>query len=436
MGLRIESVLSLNSSEFSRGLANARGSVVDFVKNAAVAAVGIGAINSAVRRTFETADELVNAADKMDMTVEQVQVLRKAAQDAGKEFEDMAGAIGKVNEARAKALGGDAKSKAAFTALGVGSEELKSKSGADILTGSIAAKIQSTNVEQIMLPLKEVLGKGGKDVVGVLKTDFKQLEADMRNAGAIMEDKVARQLDAIGDQFDTLGKILVSRLAPAILEVVKFIYKAMQGGKGGVSAAAAYVGGEVGEAGGVFSAVKIHFKSGIEKIASFIDSLPLVDKINKLLFDPTKTNFLNAGKITPVEKKSETATQASERLKSAGKKAAKGVWDDVLKELEDFEKQMENSSKSGAKKSDYSKVETLSSPIKAAQRDDSLIKVGNFLGASKGVIGNAQSMLAQHTAQTAMNTKRTADALDKINSRMNSGSVAGGSSNQTIWAAN
>jgi len=410
MGLRIESVLSLNSSEFSRGLANARGSVVDFVKNAAVAAVGIGAINSAVRRTFETADELVNAADKMDMTVEQVQVLRKAAQDAGKEFEDMAGAIGKVNEARAKALGGDAKSKAAFTALGVGSEELKSKSGADILTGSIAAKIQSTNVDQIMLPLKEVLGKGGKDVVGVLKTDFKQLEADMRNAGAIMEDKVARQLDAIGDQFDTLGKIIITQLAPALLEFAKWAYTVISKAGGSVAKYAAGAGSVYAQTGGL---------GGFVKFVAATDWNILKKKLGFKGEDQQFINYRYGVNRKELNKQMEGAEQP---------------W---VKGLEEFQKMLTNAAAAGSKKkTDYSKVETLSTPIKVAQRDDSLIKVGNFLGASKGVIGNAQSMLAQHTAQTAMNTKRTADALDKINSRMSSGTSAGGSSNQTIWAAN
>lgn len=411
MGLRLESTLALNSSEFTRGIAGAKNSVVDFVKNAAIAAVGIGAINSAVRRTFETADELVNAADKMDMTVEQVQVLRKAAKDAGKEFEDMAGAIGKVNEARARALGGDAKARQAFTALGVGGEELRSKSGADILVGSIAAKVQSTNLEQIMLPLKEVLGKGGKEVVGVLKTDFKGLEADMKNAGAIMEDKVARELDSIGDQFQTLGMIITTQLAPAVLAFVKWVYEKINTGGGKVAKFSAGAGSVYEQTGGLVN------------FAKFVAATDWNAVKKKLGFQGESQAMINYR--YGVKGKEVTAIMAE----------AEAPW---KKGLEEFEKRLADAANAGKKgKADYSKVETLSSPMKASQRDDSLIKVGNFLGSSRGVIGGAQAMLAQHTAQTANNTKRTADALDKILYNMaTSTSTKSGSSESTVWPSN
>lgn len=411
MGLRIESTLALNSSEFTRGIAGARNSVVDFVKNAAIAAVGIGAINAAVRRTFQTADELVNAADKMDMTVEQVQVLRKAAKDAGKEFEDMAGAIGKVNEARAKALGGDKKAGAAFSALGVGSEELRSKSGADILVGSIAAKVQSTNVDQIMLPLREVLGRGGKEIVGVLKTDFKGLEASMKNAGAIMEDGLARQLDSIGDQFNTLGMIITTQLAPAILALAKWAYEVANRAGGGVAKFSAGAGSVYAQTGGL---------AGFTKFVA-ATNWNLLKK--KLGFEGEDQQFINY----------RYGVNRKELNKQMG--AAEEPW---KKGLEEFQKRLADAANGGKRPpKDYSNIATLSSPLKVAQRDDSLIKVGNFLGSSRGVIGGAQAMLAQHTAQTAGNTKRTADALDKLvlisQSRAQQSSSA---TQQTIWAAN
>jgi hypothetical protein len=40
-----------------------------------------------------------------------------------------------------------------------------------------------------------------------------------------------------------------------------------------------------------------------------------------------------------------------------------------------------------------------------------LIKVGNFLGASRDTIGNLQQQTAQHTAAIVTHTKTTADEL-------------------------
>ena len=411
MGLRLESTLSLNSSEFTRGIAGARNSVTDFVKNAAVAAIGIGAISSAIHRTFETADELVNAADKMDMTVEQVQVLRKAAKDAGKEFEDMAGAIGKVNEARAKALGGDSKAKAAFTALGVSGGELRSKSGADILVGSIADKVKSTNADQIMLPLKEVLGKGGKEVVGVLKTDFKGLEADMKNAGAIMEDGLARQLDSIGDQFNTLGMIITSQLAPALLAFAKWAYEVINKGGGKVAKYSAGAGSLYSQTG------------GLGKFIGFVASTDwnLLKGKMGLSHDPQGAINARYG-VNPKE----IAARMGE---------AEQPW---MKGLKDFQNRLADAANAGKRpKKDYSHVEALSSIGKARESSDSLIKVGNFLGASRGVIGNAQAMLAQHTAQTAINTKRTADELGKLVAVVSNRPAGSSASTESpMWAAN
>jgi hypothetical protein len=54
---------------------------------------------------------------------------------------------------------------------------------------------------------------------------------------------------------------------------------------------------------------------------------------------------------------------------------------------------------------------------------DSLVKVGNFLGSSRGIIGGAQARLERHAAQTAQNTTRMIELLDRIAN--NSGGTSG-----------
>ena len=108
--------------------------VADSVKSFVIGAVGVYGIEEAFRKTIETARELVNTSQRLDTSVETLQVLREAAKDAGVEFDKVADALNRLNVARQKALGGDAKSLQAFAALGVTATDLRTEKSGDIIS--------------------------------------------------------------------------------------------------------------------------------------------------------------------------------------------------------------------------------------------------------------------------------------------------------------
>src|ERR1035438_2533621 len=122
MGLNLMATIGFDSTKFEKGMHRVGESVMETVKAYALGAVGAYALGSVLEKTIETVKELVNESKRMGVTVEQLQVMRKAAEESGVEIGVLAGAMEKLNVAREKALGGGAagaKASASFAALGV-----------------------------------------------------------------------------------------------------------------------------------------------------------------------------------------------------------------------------------------------------------------------------------------------------------------------------
>ena len=75
---------------------------------------------------------------------------------------------------------------------------------------------------------------------------------------------------------------------------------------------------------------------------------------------------------------------------------------------------------------------------RAPRPEDALVKVGNFLGSSRGVLNNAQAMLTQHAANTATNTQQCAQYLRIIsdNSKNPAANAPAGGALATVWPSN
>ena len=174
MGLNLESKITLNSADFEKGMNRVASSVMSSVKTYALGAIGIVGIEQAFYKTIETSKELVNESKRMGVSVEMLQVLRKAAAGAGVEMETLAGAMEKVNEFRAKALGGGPEAAGALRAgrqLGISQQDLRTGSAQDIMK-VIGDKLKTTNPQELAAPLKEVLGRGFGPIIPLLTKDW------------------------------------------------------------------------------------------------------------------------------------------------------------------------------------------------------------------------------------------------------------------------
>ena len=88
-GLKLMAELGLDGTGFATGLKRAEGLAAGATRSittALIGMVGVGTVGVAISKTVESAKELGVACERLDIGVKQIQVLRKAAIDAGVEF--------------------------------------------------------------------------------------------------------------------------------------------------------------------------------------------------------------------------------------------------------------------------------------------------------------------------------------------------------------
>lgn len=228
MAFRIHGEVSLDGAMFKRGLHEVGESATDFIKEFALGAIGIYSVQQAFEKTIDSAGELVNTSKKLDVSIEQLQVLRHAAEENGVEFGKMSTALEKFNAVRENVLNGGKGSKdqlAALGRLGINRETLQNQTAAQSIMGQISDTAQHSNAADIANDLKVVLGRGGEELFGVLKTDFAETERELKSFGAIMDSTTAVELKQFKDGTGLISQVLEAEFAPAIVMLWKVIFE-------------------------------------------------------------------------------------------------------------------------------------------------------------------------------------------------------------------
>jgi len=190
------------------------------LKEMVAGAFTVEALKEFTSKTLELGTTLTNEALRLNMTVEQVQILKQAAKDSGVEFEKLESILDKVSIAKAKALGGDKDALKNFAALGVSKDQLNTSKSVDLLFNQIAESVKSKGGEAIAEPLGEILGRGFGDVIPLLKTNVEDVSEELKSFGGVMSTETAVKLKVLNDQFEMIGNMLVSLFAPAIVSTI------------------------------------------------------------------------------------------------------------------------------------------------------------------------------------------------------------------------
>lgn len=425
MSAKIEAQLSLDGALFKRGLHEAGTEAGAFLKNFALGAVGAYSIEQAFDKTVESATELVNASRKLGVTVEQLQVLRQAAEDNGVEFDAMTQALLKFNATRENVLHkgkGSDDQLAALGRLGVTPEVLKSlqsnlpeqrkegeggkvessaqsiedqrkqaASAANVMMGQISDYIRRNNLNpaDVAKDLKDVFGKSGQQIFGVLQTNFEELQAKMQDMGAIMDGQVAYKLKALGEELGLISRILTAQLGPALLTLAEFAFKA------------------IAKAGGAASGIGAFFGYAFQRYQdSETQSTDIDSENNKAHADAIR----RAGNAE-VGGRKENMSQTLEAMKNVAQ-----PWE---KMIEDFRLMLKNAADRAnnipAPIGDDGSENAAKTKRPKATQSDSLISVGNFLGAGRVAINSvaerhlevARQQLAAQQAQLVESQKIT-----------------------------
>ena len=224
---RVKVDITADKSGFDAAIKGVNRSFED-LKGLVAGAFTIEAIKSFTENTIEFAEQITNAAMRLNMTVEQLQVLKQAAKDNGVEFEKLESSLEKVSVAKERALRGDTKALSYFSQLGISKQDLKQNRSADLVFGKISAAVSSKNVESITEPLRKILGNSFGELMPLLKTNITEVSDKLQAMGAIMDTDTAVKLRVIGEQFKGLGTILITLLAPAIVSLVESMEQAIE----------------------------------------------------------------------------------------------------------------------------------------------------------------------------------------------------------------
>lgn len=414
--LRFET--SMDGTGFSRGVESLSHSLTHGLKGLVVQAAGIYGVEQALHKTIERADELVNSARRMGASVEDVQVFDRAAKDAASSISAIAKAFERVNVARAKALGGGAgsgKLLGDFGQLGVGRDDLKTKTAAELFSKEISAAVKNKSVEEIASAMRDIFGAGFGKLIPVLKTDFEELGAKMRRMGAIMDTETALKLKLAGEEMSLLSNIIMAQLAPAIVYVAeKLLWLANKIGERFAWLGTTFVPqarttlDERDELAGL--------KGWMSSKGSFKDLMNnwqgLTKENEALLFklDADGIRKFVQRRIDYLERKGKIADDVVEGVVKGNDETRKAIQDHIKELAEEIKH---------PKTPDFTKEEDANkkeAKIKQAKQpySDALLQVGNFLGSGSGLISDIQrqQLAVQQQQLEVMNV--IADKLDTL----------------------
>jgi hypothetical protein len=250
MGLKLVGEVSLDGSGFEAGLnklEDAAGHFWSTLKGVALEAFGIYTIEQAFAKTVETAKELVIQSQRLSMSVEGLQVMRQAAKENNVEMEKLSKTFEAIDVAREKALknpkGHEAKR---FAQLGISPADLQganSKLASELFMGPMHNAAMGMNAQQLDPILKDFGIKGFGQLIPLLTTDFEELREKMEAMGAIMSTKTAVSLKLLSDEMELAGQVIIAQLAPALVwltdKLLKFaaVVASFTAGAGGAAGA-------------------------------------------------------------------------------------------------------------------------------------------------------------------------------------------------------
>ncbi len=373
MALRLVGEVTLDGAGFERGLRKIGTSAAENLKSFVVGAFGIYGVEEAIRRTTESATELVNKSKALGITVEQLQVMRQAAKDGGVEFDKLTASMSKLNAIRENILNGGkgaAAQMAALLRLGVTPDMLAKQTAGQLELGPIAATINQKNPADIANDLKTIFGKSFEQLIPVLATDFDGLAGKMQKLGIIMDTETAVKMKYLGDETALVSQILVTQAAPLILKFADAVIFAI---------------GKIKEGGSFWGAAFAKFQ-----------------------MDPNQAN------------PSKTLGERIRRALGEGTGAAIETETDWVKQFADLNAKL--AEEANKLKHPIPPDTSPGVPILPHQKafrtsEDSLISVGNFLGSGRGAITGIAEQHLEVSRQQLTTQQKMAASLDKIANR-------------------
>ena len=260
--------LGLDTKAYQKGLKNAQGKTNVFMAAAKklgpiLATVGF---TSLAKQAIDLGSRLSDLAIKLNISVEALQVLRFASQEAGTKAEVLNRAIRNVQLRTEEAAKGVTSYADAFTVLGISVSEFKQLPIEERFVKIADALKDAEDKQAAYNAVSRILGeKAGPELMEVLKRlsdeGFDGIAQSAKDAGQVMSEDTAQRLDIFADRIEKLKTAFVIAAANITAKFLPVLY-VLEGVVGIVGAA---------------------FKGLSEKIGSFVKFL---NRIGESLVKP------------------------------------------------------------------------------------------------------------------------------------------------------
>ena len=246
--------ITLDSSEYEKGLDNAKGKTNGFASTignglktaakvgvAAVAAVGTattlmaGAIVKGVGATAEYGDNIDKMSQKMGLSIEAYQEWDAVMQHSGTSMESMQASM----KTLANAVENGNK---AFQRIGLTQEELANMSQEEIFDATIAGLQNVEDETERTYLAGQLLGRGATELGALLNTSAEETQAmkdRVHELGGVMSDEAVKSAAAYQDQlqdmktaFSGLSRNMLSEFMPSMTTVMGGLTEIFSGNSG------------------------------------------------------------------------------------------------------------------------------------------------------------------------------------------------------------
>lgn len=383
--LKLEGQISLDGSQWERGIEHA----TDSIKELVLSSVGFATVSEGFIKMAETAKEFAESvkdgADRLGSSTEEFQRYAFAAAKSGTNIETFQGGLDKLSVSIEEAKNGNEKTIASFARFGITLDDLIKKKPYEIFD-DIGKSIEETGVNsKVTASAMDLLGKSGSKLIPMLK-ELKEA----KGGAVVVSDEDLAKVDEAGKTFNSIKQNLksgVTTLAAQIAEPTDFL-------------AALFSQGEV--AGQMRNIQKMRNQLSLQQaMRGITEKSPVeTEQESRMAEYKAETAKKDHEKALEIEKKitEEIEKQKLENVTPEEKRI------ELLNRIKTITADIEKLKKEGGTETQIAeqrlnleKAKTQLGGIKLnrlPQKQDSLISVGNFLGTGSNAISNiAQKQL-------------------------------------------
>jgi hypothetical protein len=197
------------------------------LKGMIAGAFSVGAVVALGKSLMNTASEIMDTSEALNVSTESLQALKAKAAEAGVKFEDLQGVMGRITRAQAEALTGNEKMITAFTALGIPLKDLKEIGVDEIMQRiGVAFKDGGRSAEETAASF-DIMGRGSARLMGFLEsmadTTIPALISRYKELGMVIDEAYIKKLDQAEKTTERGITIIRNRLIEGIGGMITLI---------------------------------------------------------------------------------------------------------------------------------------------------------------------------------------------------------------------